>query len=325
MYTKPMPLSLSRLNPVAECNKLRWGLWQCPPFLFLVMGLVTIISMIATYALASRFVQEPEIAALIVIAVTVLFLIIGNLVITGFNRVAETNRMKSEFISLVSHQLRSPLSIFRWTIDVLERNAQKISEEPLRSSNGSFIDTLRKTSDNMIVLVNSLLEVTRIEARTFVLREELFDLGKMTRDIAENYRKYAEASKVAIRLEVPELPQIKADRERIAIVIQNLIDNAVRYTEKAGTITIGLEKEEKTILWQIKDQGIGIPAAQQKFIFQKFFRAQRPNPHVTTQTHGTGIGLYISKEIIESSGGKIGFISEEGKGTTFWFRLPIKA
>ncbi|OGV91716.1 hypothetical protein A2783_02045 [Microgenomates group bacterium RIFCSPHIGHO2_01_FULL_45_11] len=289
------------------------------------MGLVTIISMIATYALASRFVQEPEIAALIVIAVTVLFLIIGNLVITGFNRVAETNRMKSEFISLVSHQLRSPLSIFRWTIDVLERNAQKISEEPLRSSNGSFIDTLRKTSDNMIVLVNSLLEVTRIEARTFVLREELFDLGKMTRDIAENYRKYAEASKVAIRLEVPELPQIKADRERIAIVIQNLIDNAVRYTEKAGTITIGLEKEEKTILWQIKDQGIGIPAAQQKFIFQKFFRAQRPNPHVTTQTHGTGIGLYISKEIIESSGGKIGFISEEGKGTTFWFRLPIKA
>ena len=325
MYTKPMPLSLSRLNPVAECNKLRWGLWQCPPFFFLVMGLVTIISMIATYALASRFVQEPEIAALIVIAVTVLFLIIGNLVITGFNRVAETNRMKSEFISLVSHQLRSPLSIFRWTIDVLERNAQKISEEPLRSSNGSFIDTLRKTSDNMIVLVNSLLEVTRIEARTFVLREELFDLGKMTRDIAENYRKYAEASKVAIRLEVPELPQIKADRERIAIVIQNLIDNAVRYTEKAGTITIGLEKEEKTILWQIKDQGIGIPAAQQKFIFQKFFRAQRPNPHVTTQTHGTGIGLYISKEIIESSGGKIGFISEEGKGTTFWFRLPIKA
>lgn len=312
-----------KLNPVAECRELKWGLWQCPPFLFLVMGILTIVSMIATYVLASRYVEEPELAALIVIFITILFLVMGNIIISGFNKIAETNRMKSEFISLVSHQLRGPLSIFRWTLDVLERQFRKMPDS--NPENGNFVETLRNTSDNMIGLVNSLLEMSRIEAQTFVLREEVFSLDKVTKDIVANYLKYAEASNIALAVEIaPDIPEVRADRERIAIVIQNLVDNAVRYTLNRGNVLIMVRKDGEEILWSIKDEGVGIPVAQQKFIFQKFFRAKNLNSKSTKQTHGSGIGLYIAKEIITASKGKIGFTSEEGKGSEFWFRLPIK-
>lgn len=316
-----MPFSRKQLNPLAECRELHWKTWQCPPFLFLVMGLVTIISMIATYALASRYIDEPEIAALLVIFITVLFLIVGNIIITGFNRIAETNRMKSEFISLVSHQLRSPLSIFKWTLEAIERG---INHSARSSQDENFFQTLRNTTNNMVALVNSLLEVSRIEAQTFVLREEVFSLGEVTRNIVENYRKYAEASNIGLILENdPGLPSIRGDRERIAIVVQNLMDNAIRYTARMGTIKIRIAKKDNFLMTTVEDQGIGIPQNLQKRIFEKFFQVENANKS-DKQAHGSGIGLYIAKEIVEASGGKMGFRSEEGKGSTFWFALPIK-
>lgn len=321
-----MPFSFKQLNPVAECRQLRWGLWQCPPFLFLLMGIATIFSMVATYLLASRFVEEPEVGALVVIFVTVVFLITGNAIITGFNRIAETNRMKSEFISIISHQLRSPLSVFKWTIDVLLRHAGKGNPQDFDSgAEKNSLQTLRVTSEYMITLVNSLLEMSRIEARIFVLKKENFSLQKITRDIAENFRKYIEASNIALAVkEDADLPEVTGDRERIEMVIRNLLDNAIRYTNQDGTILINIESINSRFLrWSVKDRGIGIPEQQQKFIFQKFFRAGNIMKQGYTQTRGSGIGLYIAKQIIEASGGKIGFTSQDGEGSTFWFTLPI--
>lgn len=310
----------TQLNPLAECQRLHWKIWQCPPFLFLVMGFITIISMIATYALATRYIDEPELAALLVIFITVLFLIIGNIIITGFNRIAETNRLKSEFISLVSHQLRSPLSIFKWTLEAVEGGLSAGKN----TDNTNFFQTLRNTTDNMISLVNSLLEVSRIEAQTFVLREDIFSLEEVVKNIVENFRKYAEASNIHLLLEVaPDLPKLQADRERIAIVAQNLVDNAIRYTARTGQVKIRVAKKDSFLEVRVEDQGIGIPKDLQKRIFEKFFRVGNLN-RSDKQTHGSGIGLYIAKEIVEASGGKIGFASEEGKGSTFWFALPIK-
>lgn len=309
-----------KINFIAECRELRWGLWQCPPFLFLVMGFITIISMVATYVLASRYIDEPEIAALIVIFVTILFLVIGNVIINGFNRIAETNRMKSEFISLISHQLRSPLSIFKWTLDVLERDFRRIDHAP---EEDNFLKTLRTTSEGMIGLVNSLLEMSRIEAQTFALRNDVFSLEKVTRDIMENFMKYAEASNIALALEVSgNLPTVRSDKDRVAIVVQNLVDNAIRYSKKTSTVSIKINSENSFIRWSIHDQGIGIPVPQQKQIFQKFFRADNIKES-QANTHGSGIGLYIAKEIINASGGQIGFDSREGGGTMFWFTLPV--
>jgi signal transduction histidine kinase len=146
----------------------------------------------------------------------------------------------------------------------------------------------------------------------------------LTKSIVENFRKYAEASNIKLLLEAePGIPSIRADRERISIVIQNLVDNAIRYTVGAGTIKISISRKNFSLLTTVEDQGIGIPPGLQSKIFGKFFRVGNLNKS-DKQTHGSGIGLYIAKEIVRASGGEIGFTSVEGKGSTFWFRLPIK-
>lgn len=314
-----MPPWIAQLNVVLECRRLRWGLWQCPPFLFLVMGLVTIVSMVATYLFASRSIEEPEIAALIVIAVTALFLVVGNLIITGFNRIAEANRMKSEFISIVSHQLRSPLSIFKWTLDVMEREIKRDGRPEVAENS---MRTLRQTTENMVLIVNSLLDISRIEARTFVLKEDRFSLAQLTRRALESFREYAGASHIEIRFSAPAaLPEAWGDRERVAMVVENLIDNAIRYTPGSGRIIITIAREGSFLRWTIADQGVGIPAESQPHIFEKFFRGRNVTGR---KTRGSGVGLYIAKAIVEASGGSIGFTSHEGRGSTFWFTLPIE-
>lgn len=294
-------------------------LWECPPFLFVIMGVVTIITMIATYFIASEYVDEPQIAALIVIFITTLFFVIGNLIINSFNRVAEANRLKSEFISIISHQLRSPLTIFKWTTDVIERELKQGRSYADISTN---IQTLLDTTENMNNLVNALLDVSRIEAHTFILKKEDVSLTSLTQTIIKSFKKYAEATHIDITFHPDtQLPTVYADKQRVAMVIQNLIDNAIRYTPGSGHIMITICPDNNRLTWTITDQGIGIPPQEQKRIFEKFFRAESG---IKVQARGTGIGLYVAKTVIEALKGHIGFRSEEGKGSTFWFTIPLE-
>ncbi|MDP3710387.1 MAG: HAMP domain-containing sensor histidine kinase [bacterium] len=303
-----------------ECKKAGLSLWQCPPFLFMVMGIVTIVAMIATYVLASSRADEPQIAALIVMGVAAFIFVIGNIIINSFNRVSEANRLKSEFIYIISHQLRSPLAIFKWTLDMLEHRLGKI---PVYESVENFLYTLRNSSEYMIRLADSLLEINRLESGSFKLKKENFSLSILTKEILRIFPKYAEASNITISFEgTMETPIVFADKERITLAIHNLIDNAIRYTQGAGDIIIRIEPEDSYLVWSIKDEGIGIAREKQKYMFQKFFRSDEA---VGVQTYGSGLGLYIAKQIIDLSGGQIGFRSEDGKGSTFWFSLPIKS
>ena len=116
------------------------------------------------------------------------------------------------------------------------------------------------------------------------------------------------------------MPDLLADREKIGLVIQNLVDNAIRYTRGSGGVTITIRQEGDNLRWSIQDGGIGINPDKQKYIFQKFFRSEDAKGE---QPYGSGLGLYIAKKILEACGGKIGFQSEDGKGSIFWFTLPI--
>lgn len=310
-----------QLNVMKECRTLRLGIWRCPPFLVLFLGVFTIISMLSAYLLASRYVEDPEVAALIVVFITVLFLIIGNLIISSFNRIVEASNLKSEFISVMSHELRSPLSIFKWTLDLMEREMKKSSHPEPDSPAYNLFQTLRETSQKMVNIVNSLLEVGHIDSKDYVLKGDALSLVAMTGKIIEELKKYAATSNLSISFSpAPDLPQAYGDYDRVLMVMRNLLDNAIRYSNRGGAISIGLEKLKHQIRWSIADQGVGIPSSQQKYIFEKAFRA---NNILKYQTRGSGLGLFMSRAVIAGLGGKIGFKSQEGVGSTFWFTLPV--
>jgi len=307
-----------QFNISAQCKKYGLPLWQCPHFLFLVMGIIIIVSTLAVYALGSRYVEDPQVVVLIVLSVTAILFTIGVIITRSFERLAEANRMKSEFISVVSHQLRSPLSNLRWAIELLTSGrVNGVSEKQLE-----YFKILKENSARMRELVSDLLIVSRLETAKLPLKKKEVSLEDLAREIIEELEPFAKASNVKLDLKAPKnLPKVFTDSSQVRLVIENLLDNAIRYIKEKGQVEIKLEKRRKNLYFEIKDNGVGIPKEDQKYIFQKFFRSENVMRY---QTQGSGLGLYITKSIVKRSGGKIGFKSQEGIGSTFWFTLPIK-
>lgn len=311
---------IKRNYVLGECKAIGLDPWQCPPFLFIVMGFITIISMIGASIITSRYFEEPETPTIIIVSfIGGLFLIVGNAIIGGFVKAAEASRIKSQFVSIISHQMRTPISILKWTLELLEQTIQK-SEMP--DDVHLYIYNLQDASRRMVRLVNTLLDVTRIEGRTLKLQSEDILLSPILEKSIEGFKRYAEASHVTLVMEnnASDDSFVRADPQRVGMVMETFIDNAIRYTVTKGTVNVLLKKEGAFMRFSVSDTGVGIQKNQQKNIFQKFFRAPNITQH---QTEGTGIDLFISKYIIEVLGGSIGFTSQENSGSTFWFTLPI--
>jgi len=318
------------LNIPAQCRKYGLSIWQCPQFLFLVMGLVIIVSTLATYLIGRRYVEDPEKVALITFLLAAVLFIIAFVITGSFERLAEANRMKSEFISIVSHQLRSPLSNLKWAIEFLMSGRLG----PIAPEQLEYFKILKENGGRMGELISDLLMVSRIEQGNLPLKKEEIVLEELIRKLIKDFEPFAKASNMEISFNPQaELPKISVDPSQLKVVIENLLDNAIRYINpaenhilgketKRGKIEIKVEKRKNNIYFEIKDNGVGIPKEDRKYIFQKFFRSENVMRY---QTQGSGLGLYITKAIIEKSGGKIGFDSEELKGTRFWFTIPIKS
>ena len=304
-----------KLNLFRECRDYNLSIWQCPGFIFLVLGIVNIVAMVGTYFISSRFTEQPEMTALIVIGVSIFIFVLSHAVTDGFDKLAQANKMKTEFVSVASHQLRTPLSGMRWSLNLIKEG--KCSQV----ENATFINLIQENTDRMIRLVNDLLDVSRIEMgkNTFIPRQT--NIYVLFQKIVDNSFLYAQANNITLQLEAPDtLPNVYTDPDKISLVIQNLVDNAIKYTKGKGEVKIVLAEEKKFVKITIQDTGVGIPKNQQKHIFQKFFRSDNIMKH---QTIGTGLGLFIAKAVVKQSGGQIWFESEEGKGTTFYFTLPI--
>ncbi|MDO8500150.1 MAG: HAMP domain-containing sensor histidine kinase [bacterium] len=302
-----------KINIVSQCREAKLSLWQCPPFLFVVMGFVNITMTVIVYIFAAQEVQQPEIAALIVIGISLLIFIIGNSLIAGFNKIAEANRLKSEFLNFVSHQLRTPLSVFKWTLELI------IGKGNLDKETSNYVNILSEHTERMTQVVNLLLDVSRIDAGRLTFQRVSVSLEDLTNEVILALKTYTELNHVSITFEPKNKINVLGDATHLRMIIQNLIDNAIRYSLEAGTIVITTKNTDDKIEWKISDSGMGIPLGQQKYIFQKFYRAENS---LRRQAQGLGLGLYIAQQVIKELDGTIGFESEEGKGSTFWFRLP---
>lgn len=292
------------------------SLLENPTFLFVLLGVLTIGIMVGTYIVASYY-QEPEVVIISIATEAALMVFIGGIIIKSVDRLALADEIKSEFISIASHQLRTPLSTINWSLDfLLKGKAGGVTTEQLE-----ILTSMKQANQGMVKLVNDLLNVSRIEMGRIKFAPSVFSLAKLVRDITGEYKYFAEASNVVISLRVKgEIPDVYSDREYIKQAFTNILDNAIKYIKDKGRVDILISSHGSKAFIEIKDNGVGIPKEDQKRIFEKFFRSKNI---LGSQTSGSGIGLYITKAIIKGNGGDIGFISKEGRGTTFWFTLPI--
>jgi PAS domain S-box-containing protein len=229
----------------------------------------------------------------------------------------EVDKSKTEFVSLASHQLRTPLSAIRWYSEML--NTEKLG--PLNEQQKSYMQEIYDSNRHMIELVNSLLNVSRIDLGTFAVEP----VPTSFRDIAESVLK-----ELVVKIQESEMhvtasyddtiPKVNADPKLVRIIFQNLLSNAIKYTKKGGQVSLSLTKDDTNIFIKVSDSGVGIPVAVQDKMFTKLFRADNAR---IVESEGTGLGLYIVKAVVEKGGGKVWFDSVENKGTTFYVTMPL--
>lgn len=231
--------------------------------------------------------------------------------------ISRREKERTEFIAIVSHQLRTPLAIVRGFLEALVSGDQG----PVNPGQKEYLSEAHAITNEMIALVNDYIDIAKMDPTKLRVKRAATDLVKLVEEIVKEVTPLAKASNVEIDFTpAAGLSKLQLDEVKIRQVILNLLSNAMKYTRHAGTVTIRLMREGNHVVFSCRDTGVGIPKQQQREVFTRFFRAKNV---AKLDTKGSGLGLYVAKSIVEAHGGKIWFESEEGKGTTVFFSLPI--
>lgn len=235
-------------------------------------------------------------------------------------RQEEISRLKSEFITVAAHQLRTPLSIVKWAYTAVLDGDFGAVAPPQRT----ILEKAAIANESMIKLVHNLLDAARIEEGRFGYKFERTDFINYIKKLFEEKKIFAEKKGIQLTfdLQTKEEIYLNADPEKLSIAIGNIIDNAVRYTASGGSVKISVEADAASAIVKITDTGIGIAPEDQNRLFTKFYRGSNV---MHLETEGTGLGLFITKNIVVSHGGEVWFNSEKTKGTTFFIKLPREA
>jgi signal transduction histidine kinase len=223
--------------------------------------------------------------------------------------------VKSDFVAAVSHELRTPLTSIYGFAETLLRQDVLFGEEERRT----FLGYIASESERLTGIVDQLLNVARLDAGDLQVEPERIDVGSVVSEVVEGVEETA-MNGHRFEVDLPDEPlAAEADRDKVRQVFSILVENALKYSPQGGTVTVGARRKEDTVEVRVVDQGIGIPPTEQQRIFRKFYRAES-----TTRdgAAGTGLGLFIAKELVTAMGGRIWVDSAEGEGSSFAFELP---
>jgi signal transduction histidine kinase/HAMP domain-containing protein len=240
--------------------------------------------------------------------------IIGvTIVLQDVTRLMRFDELKNDLVATVAHEFRTPLTSLRMAIHMLAEEAAG----PLTGQQGDLVAAARQDCERLQGIVDDILDLSRIQAGRIELHAKPVDARWLVAQAAAAAEPAARTAGVALSVETPEdpIPSL-ADAERVDVVLTNLLGNAVRHTPAGGRIAVRVRRDGASVRFEVQDSGEGIPRQYQERIFERFF--QVPGG----KRGGLGLGLYISREIVQAHGGEMGVVSEEGKGSTFWFTLP---
>jgi len=303
-----------------------------------IFGSQVLVTAIWFLILSILFVRTVENVRIIVAATLALFSILGIFLIRSVKRevaqrekiqklaedlekanekLKELDQMKSEFLSLATHQIRAPLTAIKGYSSMLLEGDFGVLPQKAKDS----VNTIMKSCQNLINIVGDFLNISRIEQGRMVYEKTVFDMGKLVKEVVEAIKPNIQNAGLALNIEIPENlnAKVNADRDKIEQVVGNVLDNAIKYTPK-GSIGVSVLKDKETVKVAIKDSGVGIPSDEMNKLFNKFSRTKDANK---TSVTGTGLGLYIAKKMVEAHKGDIKVSSEGvGKGTTFIIEMP---
>lgn len=231
----------------------------------------------------------------------------------------EVDRLKTEFVSLVSHELRTPLTSIKGFVDLLlEFEVERLSADQLE-----FLTIVQSNVDRLVAIINDLLDISRIESGNLNLEWSEFDLRQAITEVANSFQPQLIAKRQTLSLDLPRsLPYVLADQARVLQILTNLVSNAHKYTPEGGSITIAARADERFLAIDVTDTGIGMTAEDLERLFTRFFRARN---RATQEVRGTGLGMTITRSLVEAQGGQIDVSSRPGDGTTFHFTLLAAA
>jgi len=242
----------------------------------------------------------------------------GLLTLVDITKQKKAENAKSEFVSLASHQLRTPIAGMKWSAELLQMD----SPETLTDKQHKYLNRLMASIARMSVLVDDFLRVSRFELGSFKPDMQTVVLEKLFTDVMSEHTEVAKHKNVTINRQFDaHITEVVTDPNLLRMIITNLFSNAVKYTPAGGTVTVSYEQADDLMRVQVTDTGMGIPVDDQEQIFSKLFRASNAARDVPD---GTGLGLYIAREAVSVLRGKIEFASAEGQGTTFTVQFPFE-
>jgi PAS domain S-box-containing protein len=230
------------------------------------------------------------------------------------------DELKGEFVATVSHELRTPLAAIYGSAQTLRRKDLELDDERRES----LLDVIVDESERLTRIAGDILLANTLDSDRLRLEREPVDLGGLTREVVEEMRiSFAERDDIAIKFSSPKLhTPVTGDADKLRQILMNLIENAVKYSPDGGCVEVGLESQDNRVRVIVRDEGIGIPPGEEQRIFGKFYRV---DPQLSRGVGGTGLGLYISRELVRRMQGRVSVAPHEGKGSTFCVDLPLAA